>query len=246
LLKLTAERTLPLPLLLALLLAPTAAQDAAIVNPKIVKVEFENGQVRILRMRYEPHERLDMHSHPAKAEIQLTDGSVRIITPDGKSRDDPGSAGEFFWLEPTKHAVENLENAPLEIIEIELKKAVAPSVSVSAPSPKGNPVAGEPLPLQEEPHHRWKFENQYVRVFDVVLTPGESTLFHTHSYSKGIDVQLNEATVQDQAPGKEWEPVSKVFPGEVSYGEDAKVPYTHRVSNVGTTAFHLIYVELLQ
>lgn len=171
---------------------------------------------------------------------------MRIVTPDGKRHDDPGRAGDFFWLEPTKHAVENLENAPLEIIEIEMKKAAAPSDPVSALLLKATPIAGEPLPLQEEPHHRWKFENQYVRVFEVVLTPGESTLFRTHSYGKGIDVQLHEATVQEQAPGKEWEPASKVFPGEVSYGEDPKAPYIHRVRNVGTTAFHVVYVELLQ
>jgi beta-alanine degradation protein BauB len=228
-------------------IASFAAQDAAIVNPHIAKVEFENGRVRILRMRYRPHERLDMHSHPAKAEVQLTDGSVRIFTPDGKSRDDPGSAGEFFWLEPTKHAVENLEDAPLEIIEIEMKKAVAPSVPVSAPSPKANPAgAGEPLPAEEEPHHRWEFENQYIRVLNVSLAPGESTLFHTHSRNAGIDVQLSEASLQEQGLGKEWESASKVLPGEVSYGEGPKEPYTHRVKNVGSTGFHVIYIELLQ
>jgi hypothetical protein len=38
----------------------SAGQDAAVVNPKIVKVEFENQQVRILRARYAPHERLEI------------------------------------------------------------------------------------------------------------------------------------------------------------------------------------------
>ena len=33
----------------------------------------------------------------------------------------------------------------------------------------------EPVPVEREPHHRWTFENQYVRVLDVVLAPGEST-----------------------------------------------------------------------
>ena len=58
-------------LLFALLVIPAAAQDAAVVNPKIVKVEFENNRVRILRAVYDPHDRLDMHSHPAKAEVQI-------------------------------------------------------------------------------------------------------------------------------------------------------------------------------
>lgn len=208
-------RIFPL-LLMALSLVTAAGQDPALVNPKIVKVEFENDQIRILRARYAPHERLETHSHPAKAEVQLTDGSVRIFTPDGKSFDDPGSAGEFFWLPPTKHAVENLGNAPLEIIQIEMKEAVAPSVPTPAPSHTAIAVPPEPVPLHEEPHHRWKFEDQYVRVFEVVLMPGEYTLFHTHSYNKGIDVQLSDAVVQEQFTGKEWEPASRVLVNAVS------------------------------
>jgi hypothetical protein len=70
-----------------------SGQDAAVVNPKIVNVGFENQYVRILRARYAPHERLEMHSHPAKAEVQITDRTVRIFTPDGKWRDDPGTQG---------------------------------------------------------------------------------------------------------------------------------------------------------
>jgi quercetin dioxygenase-like cupin family protein len=243
--ELTVMRTFPL-LSLALSLVPAAAQDPVVVNPKLVKVEFENDQVRILRMRYGPHERLEMHSHPAKAEVQVTDGVVRIFTPDGKSRDDPGSAGQFFWLEPTTHAVENLGNTPLEIIEIEMKKAVAPSVPIAAPQHAArSALEKESIPVQDEPHHHWKFENQYVRVLDVVLVSGESTLFHTHSHDS-IAVRLNEAMVQRQNLGKDWEPVSKIIPGDANYIEGATTPYTHRVKNVGTTTFHVIDIELLQ
>jgi beta-alanine degradation protein BauB len=105
-------RFLPL-LIFSALTFSSAGQDAAVVNPKMVKVEFENQKVRILRAHYAPHERLEMHSHPAKAEVQITDGVVRIFTPDGKWRDDPGKAGEFFWLEPTRHAIENVGTDPL-------------------------------------------------------------------------------------------------------------------------------------
>jgi hypothetical protein len=36
------------------------AQDAALVNSKIVKIEFENDKVRVLRALYRPHDRLEM------------------------------------------------------------------------------------------------------------------------------------------------------------------------------------------
>jgi quercetin dioxygenase-like cupin family protein len=184
-------------LLVALLVIHAAAQDATMVNPKIVKIEFENSKVRVLRAVYKPHNRFEMHSHPAKAEVQITDGTLRIFTPDGKWRDDPGKAGEFSWLEPTRHAVENIGDAPVELVEIEMKKITAPSRPVAAPEHAAVQENTEPVPVEQEPHHRWIFENQYVRVLDVVLAPGESTLFHTHSHDS-IAVRLTDASVQEQ------------------------------------------------
>ena len=37
------------------------------------------------------------------------------------------------------------------------------------------------VPVYEEPHHRLVFQNQYARVMDVLIPPGEATLFHTHA-----------------------------------------------------------------
>ena len=222
-----------------------SAQDAAVVNPKIVKVEFENDRVRILRACYRAHERLEMHSHPAKAEVQITDGLVRIFTPDGKWRDDPGKAGEFIWLEPTRHAVENVGSEPLELVEIEMKNVSGKSIPVAAPSHSETTLSNQPVAVEQEPHHRWEFQNQYVRVLDVQLAPGESTLFHTHSHDS-IAVQLTHATVQEQPFGKERQPALKISPGEIRYADGARTPYTHRIQNVGSTPFHVIDIELLQ
>lgn len=231
-------------ILLASVIVPAAAQDAALVDPKIVKVEFENDKVRILRALYRPHDRLEMHSHPAKAEVQITEGTLRIFMPDGKWRDDPGKAGEFFWLEPTRHAVENTGSKPVELVEIEMKNANAPSRSAAAPPHPAASQASEPVPVEQEPHHRWIFENQYVRVLDVVLAPSESTLFHTHSHDS-IAVRLTDSQVQEQPAHGEWRPASKMIPGESRSMEGTKRPYTHRVKNVGNTPFHVIDVELL-
>jgi quercetin dioxygenase-like cupin family protein len=186
---------------------------------------------------------LEMHSHPAKAEVQITDGTLRIFTPDGKWRDDPGKAGEFYWLEPTRHAVENTGDAPVELVEIEMKNVTSPSRPVTAPE---HAVEGgtEPVPVEREPHHRWIFENQYVRVLDVVLAPGQSTLFHTHSHDS-IAVRLTDSTVREQPFGKEWRAPSKLLPGQSRYMQGTQEPYTHRVENIGRTPFHVIDIELL-
>lgn len=232
-------------LLILLLTLSISAQDAAVVNPKIVKVEFENDRVRILRTRCGAHERLEMHSHPANAEVQITDGLVRIFTPDGKWRDQLGKAGEFFWLETTKHAVENVGSEPLELVEIEMKNVTGKSILVTAPSHGETTLSNQPVPVEREPHHRREFQNSYVRVLDVLLAPGEVTLFHTHSHDS-ISVQLTPATVQEQLFGKERQPALKLTPGEIRYADGGKTPYTHRVQNVGSTPFHVIDIELLQ
>ncbi|MDH3268599.1 MAG: hypothetical protein OEM46_07060, partial [Ignavibacteria bacterium] len=40
------------------------AQDATVVDPDHYKVEFENDEVRVLRINYDPGEKSAMHSHP--------------------------------------------------------------------------------------------------------------------------------------------------------------------------------------
>jgi hypothetical protein len=84
-----------------------------------------------------------------------------------------------------------------------------------------------------------------VRVLDVLLASGESTLFHTHSHDS-IAVQLSEASIQQQVFEKNWQPALKLIPGNVTYAEGAKAPYTHRVKNVGSTTFHVVDIELLK
>jgi len=42
--------------------------------------------------------------------------------------------------------------------------------------------AQSPVPIEKEPRHRLKFENQFVRVFDVLIPPGDDSLFHIHIY----------------------------------------------------------------
>ena len=225
---------------------PLPAQDPAVVSPKIVKVEFENDRVRVLRVHYGPHESTAMHSHPAELVVRLTDGFTRASFPDGTSRETKGAAGAISWPEPTTHAVENLGNQTLENIEIEFKKAGAASAPV--PAPQATPAPSDPdavVSLVDEPHHHWKFQNQYVLVTEVTLAPGEATLFHTHLHDN-IAIEFSNALTQRQLLGKQWQPAGELRVGQADYRQGDKQPYTHRVKNVGTTTFRVIDVELLQ
>ncbi len=103
-----------------------AAQDPAKVDPEHYKVEFENAQVRVLRIHHDAHDRAPMHEHPAGVVVWLTDGHEKLTLPGGKTQESHTKAGQVSWTAGTKHAVENLSDRPFEVIFVELKpKAVA-------------------------------------------------------------------------------------------------------------------------
>lgn len=118
-----------LPLRLAALLAtalmPTAAfpGDAVTADPAHYKVDFENDSVRVVRIRYGPREASVMHDHPRDGVLVfLTDHHVEFRYPDGKSEKVSAKAGETAWAEAGTHLPRNLEDAPLELLYVEIKK----------------------------------------------------------------------------------------------------------------------------
>jgi quercetin dioxygenase-like cupin family protein len=85
-------------------------------------------------------------------------------------------------------------------------------------------------------------QNAAVRVFDVWLPPGTVSLWHVHRHD-GVSVRLADATIADEP--EDGQPAEfRLRRGAVSYGGNAQ-PMTHRVRNVGDTAFHNVYIELL-
>lgn len=96
------------------------AQDAAKVDPKHYKVEFENDQVRVLRITYGPGEKSVMHAHPAGVAVFLTDMQGKFTYPDGKTEETAAKPGQVVWLPALKHQPENTGEA-FELIQVEMK-----------------------------------------------------------------------------------------------------------------------------
>ena len=107
--------------LLAAAAVPAPAQDAVKVDPKHYKVEFENEQVRVLRITYGPHEKSVMHEHPNALAVFLTDAQGRFTSPDGKTQDTPAKAGTTMWTPAGKHLPENTGDKPFEVVLVEMK-----------------------------------------------------------------------------------------------------------------------------
>jgi len=115
---------LPVMLLVAFV-APAVAQDPVKVDSKHYKVEFENDQVRVLRITYGPGEKSVMHEHPASMAVFLTDGQAKFTLPDGKTQDAPVKAGSTQWGDGSKHLPENTGDKAFELILVELKSKPA-------------------------------------------------------------------------------------------------------------------------
>ncbi len=103
-----------------------AAQDPVKVDPQHYKVEFENPQVRVLRIKYGPHEKSVMHWHPAGVAVFLTDLHVKFGLPGGKATEQTGTAGQAVSEAAGSHLPENLSDRPFELILVELKTPTAP------------------------------------------------------------------------------------------------------------------------
>ena len=95
--------------------------------------------------------------------------------------------------------------------------------------------------VRHEPRHHNVFENEYVRILDVHLGPGDTTLYHLHN-TPSVFIIFTNTNLGSQLTGKQPQKGANVT-GEVSY-DSLNIPRTHRVWNEDTTWFHVMDVEL--
>ena len=96
-------------------------EDPVNVDSNHYNVEFENDQVRVLRIKYGPKEKSVMHGHPDSVGVTMTDVHVRFHMPDGNTEEMEAEAGDVQWLPGGDHLPENLSDNPLEVVLVELK-----------------------------------------------------------------------------------------------------------------------------
>ncbi len=223
--------------ILLFLSSVSVAQDLVSVAPKNAKIEFENARVRVVRLKMAPHESLPMHDRPARVVIALAANDVKITGPDGKPRMLHVPAGNIGWGAPTHgRSVETLDKG-FENVIVEMKTAKEPAKALAAPpDPRPPGYLGEPL-------HHWLFENQYVRVYDVRVPAGATTLYHKHAYDT-VFVQITDEFASEQPQSGTWTKPERHTAGEVSFSADSKKVRVHRVRNEANSEFHVIAVQL--
>lgn len=105
-------------------------------------MEFENADVRVLRIKYGPHEKSIQHSHPAGIVIAVTDVTGKFTMADGSVQNNSYRAGQVLEAPAGTHLPENTSDKPFELILIEMKSK---SGKASTPDAVGatNSMAGE-------------------------------------------------------------------------------------------------------
>ncbi len=98
------------------------AQDPLKVDSQHYKIEFENDEVRVLRVKVNPNEKSVMHQHPNAVAIFMTDVNVKFSFPTGEPQNVTTKAGQVLWTPAVTHMPENTGDQPFEVILVELKK----------------------------------------------------------------------------------------------------------------------------
>jgi len=97
--------------------------------------------------------------------------------------------------------------------------------------------------VRDEPRHRRRFENAFARVYDVLVPPGERTLFHRHTEDT-LYVSILAARVSDQSFGSEELRSAEVPAGICVCRPHRSEPLIHRVANAGAGDMRMIGAEL--
>jgi quercetin dioxygenase-like cupin family protein len=161
---------------------PVSAQDPVKVDPAHHKVEFENDDVRVLRITFAPGDKAPAHDHPNSVAVILTDGVNRLTT-DGKPTETPQKRGDVVLLNASKHTVENIGKTRTEVVLIELKK------------PGSKTYKGMSLdPVKVNPkNYSVIAENDHARAIRIRVAPGDKSVVHEHP--SNVSVGLADGAV---------------------------------------------------
>jgi len=101
--------------------------------------------------------------------------------------------------------------------------------------------APDVITMDQEPHHHLALQNDYVKVFNVEVSPGDSIALHRHDQNT-IAIAIGDQQVTVGIPGK---------PDVHQKNADAQIRlqragYVHSTHVDGDTPYHTVAVELLR
>ena len=153
------------------------------VAPSDSTLEFENPLVRIVRVRYKPHQKTAMHDHPATPTIfvYVTDGGRLRI---GHEGEEPAirpavkaGAIRFQHAVAERHVVEEMDGVASEYLRLEFKK---------------QPADQPPTDVRRAPDDRTPYESPTLRIYRVTCAAHTTCPVSAHPQDPAIVVTGRE------------------------------------------------------
>lgn len=186
-------KMIPLVMLFNLLTTPLGAlaEDALVVAPQAYRLQSENEWVKVVRVRYAPHERIAAHDHnpTAAAYVYLNDGGPVVFNHLDKeygavtrAATKAGSFRIYFGIQEL-HEVVNTSPLPSEFLRVEFKTEPKNEMSLKGrffrePNPEGVNV--------EKVH----FDNEQVRITRLIGVAGKPLTVATKAGEPALLVAL--------------------------------------------------------
>jgi quercetin dioxygenase-like cupin family protein len=104
--------------------------------------------------------------------------------------------------------------------------------------------AQEAVAVSKEPLHKNVFENEYLRVLDVRISPGDTTQFHKHE-TPSVFISLHPVRTGSQVIVEDGSATVLSLDRRITFEGFYKSPRIHRVWNEDTSVFHVMDVEVL-
>jgi hypothetical protein len=183
--------------IICLLTISAVAQDPLKTLPHAYKLEFENEWVRVVRVRYAPHEKLPAHEHTptASAYVYLNDGGPVVfnhIDKDYGAVTRPATkAGSFRIYRGLQehHEVENKSDLPSEFLRVEFKTEPVNDKSLKGRYYREDYPAGENF-------QKVQFENEQIRITRLVCAAGKKVEVSTSAGEPTLLIALSPAQLK--------------------------------------------------
>jgi quercetin dioxygenase-like cupin family protein len=107
------------------------------------------------------------------------------------------------------------------------------------------PAAAQVIPVDQEPRHRIVFADEALRVLEVRIPAGDTTLEHRHDNDLAT-VNLENGRTRTRNSGADWGTPRVRMPGEVTVNEYSGRPTAHVVQNIDLIPYRLVGVENLR
>jgi quercetin dioxygenase-like cupin family protein len=102
--------------------AAQTAPRSFVASPEVYKVLARNDQYVVVEVLWKKGQRDQLHSHPSAAVYRLSECSMTVHYPDGRTTVSEGPAGAAWFNEPVDgHWVENTGNTDCRVIMFEPK-----------------------------------------------------------------------------------------------------------------------------